>query len=78
MKKNNDVVVNLYEFEGITCSGCMETITEKFLAIDGVLNVSMSSNFAEVLIVSKNEIAIETLQREIAYDEKYLIKKIKN
>ena len=78
LKKNNDVVVNLYEFEGITCSGCMETITEKFLAVDGVLNVSMSSNFAEVLIVSKNEIAIETLQREIAYDEKYLIKKIKN
>ena len=78
LKKNNDVVVNLYEFEGITCSGCMETITEKFLAIDGVLNVSMSTNFAEVLIVSKNEIAIETLQREIAYDEKYLIKKIKN
>ena len=78
LKKNNDVVVNLYEFEGITCSGCMETITEKFLAVDGVLNVSMSSNFAEVLIVSKNEIAIETLQQMIAYDEKYLIKKIKN
>ena len=51
---------------------------EKFLAVDGVLNVSMSSNFAEVLIVSKNEIAIETLQQMIAYDEKYLIKKIKN
>ena len=78
LKKNNQVVVNLYEFEGITCSGCMETITEKLLAIDGVSNVSMSSNFAEVLIVSKNEIAIEALQQVISYDEKYQIKKIKN
>ena len=78
LKKNNQVVVNLYEFEGITCSGCMETITEKLLAIDRVSNVSMSSNFAEVLIVSKNEIAIEALQQVISYDEKYQIKKIKN
>ena len=56
----------------------METITEKLLAIDGVSNVSISSNFAEVLIVSKNEIAIEALQQVISYDEKYQIKKIKN
>ena len=76
LKKNNQVVVNLYEFDGITCSDCMETITKKLAGIDGVLNVSISSNFAEVLIVSKNEIAIEVLQDVISYDEKYKIKKI--
>ena len=76
LKKNDKVQVNLYEFEGITCSGCMESVTKKFAAIDGILNVSMSSNFAEVLIVSKNEIAIEALQNAISYDEKYKIKKI--
>ncbi|MFV8335601.1 methyltransferase [Flavobacterium sp. RSP29] len=76
LQKNNQVVVNLYEFEGITCSGCKETIAEKLLTIEGVLNVSMSSNFAEVLIVSKNEIAIKALQDEISYDEKYKINKI--
>jgi hypothetical protein len=54
----------------------METITKKLTAIGGILNVSMSSNFAEVLIVSKNEIAIEALQQVISYDEKYKIKKI--
>jgi SAM-dependent methyltransferase len=75
LKKNNQVVVNLYEFEGITCSDCMETITKKLAEVDRILNVSMNSTFAEVLIVSKNEVAIETLQHVISYDEKYKIKK---
>jgi SAM-dependent methyltransferase len=72
-KKNSEVLVNLYPFEGITCSGCKNTVSEKFSALENALNVSMSSNFAEVLIVSKNEIALETLQKEIAYDIKYKI-----
>jgi SAM-dependent methyltransferase len=76
LKKNNNVSVNLYEFEGITCSGCMESVTKKFAALDGIVNVSMSSDFAEVLIVSKNEIAVAALQNAISYDEKYQIKKI--
>jgi hypothetical protein len=54
----------------------METITKKFAEIDGILNVSISSNFAEVLIVSKNEVTIEVLQQAISYDAKYKIKKI--
>ena len=75
-KKNNQVKVNLYEFVGITCSGCMESATKKFAALDGALNVSMSSDFAEVLIVSKKEITVAALQNAISYDEKYQIKKI--
>ena len=76
IKKNSQVKVNLYKFNGITCSGCSETVTKKFEVIEGVLNVSVSSNFAEVLIVSKNEIPVETLQNAISYDEKYQIIKI--
>ena len=76
LRKNNQVVVNLYEFVGITCNSCMKNVSEKLLTIDGIFNVSMSSNFAEVLIVSKNEIAIKALQQVISYDEKYKIKKI--
>lgn len=75
-QKNNDVVVTLYKFVGITCNGCMNTVTEKFKAIEGVLNVSMSSNYDEVLIVSKAPIKIDVLQHEIAYDAKYSIEKI--
>lgn len=76
LKKNNIVTVNLYEFIGITCSGCMETVTKKIAAIDGVLNVSMSNDYTEILLVSKNEIAVKTLQNTISYDEKYQIKKM--
>ncbi|MFV8327987.1 methyltransferase domain-containing protein [Flavobacterium sp. ZS1P14] len=76
LQKNDRVKVTLYEFEGMTCSGCMESVTKKFAAIDGILNVSISSNFAEVLIVSKNDIAIEELQNAVSYEAKYTIKKI--
>jgi SAM-dependent methyltransferase len=73
LQKNSEVLVNLYPFEGITCSGCKNTVSEKFATIEGILNVSMSSNFAEVLIVSQNDVALETLQKEIEYDVKYKI-----
>lgn len=72
-KKNAHVA--LYHFEGITCSGCQQTITEKFKAIDGVTNASISTDFSEVLIVSEREIPLSILQETVAYDEKYQIKK---
>jgi SAM-dependent methyltransferase len=75
LKKNNIVNVSLYQFEGISCSGCMNTVVSKFKALNEVLNASMSSNFAEVLIVSKKEIPLEELQAIVSYDEKYSILK---
>ena len=75
-QKNTKVLVNLYAFEGITCSGCMSTVSNKFMEIEGVKNVSMSSNFAEVLIVSTKEIPLNLLQEIVSYDEKYKITKI--
>ena len=76
-QKNDLNQVNLYHFEGITCSGCMNTVSSKFLEINGVLNVSMNSNFSEIIIVSKTEIDIKTLQEIVSYDEKYKINKTK-
>jgi SAM-dependent methyltransferase len=75
-KKNNEFKVELYAFEGITCSGCMNSVTGKFSSLNGVMNVSMSSNFAEILIVSKKEIPLKELQDIVSYDEKYKIIKI--
>lgn len=72
----NDVLVNLYAFEGITCNGCMSTVSGKFLEIEDVLNVSMSSDFSEVIIVSRNEIEVNQLQEIVSYDEKYKIVKV--
>ena len=77
LKKNSEISVKLYKFGGITCSNCAKTITDKFLKIDGVLNASISSNFTEVLICSKNEVAIELLRDVISYDSKYTIESIK-
>lgn len=74
-QKNNLAQVNLYTFEGITCNGCRNTVTTKFLEIEGVLNVSMNANFSEILIVSKTEVALKTLQEIISYDEQYKINK---
>ncbi|MDG2431981.1 methyltransferase domain-containing protein [Flavobacterium sp.] len=76
-QKNDFSQVNLYHFEGITCSGCMKTVSSKFLEIEGVLNVSMNTNFSEILLVSKEEIALKTLQEIVSYDEKYKINKTK-
>jgi hypothetical protein len=55
----------------------MDTVSNKFLQIDGVLNVSMNSNFSEIIIVSKTEISLKTLQEIVSYDEKYKIIKTK-
>jgi SAM-dependent methyltransferase len=76
-QKNELNQVTLYHFEGITCSGCMNTISNKFLEIDEVLNVSMNSNFSELIIVSKIEINFQKLQEIVSYDENYKIKKSK-
>jgi len=76
-QKNDLNQVNIYHFEGITCSGCMDSVSKKFLKIDGVLNVSMNSNFSEIIIVSKTEIDVKILQELVSYDEKYKIVKSK-
>lgn len=75
LKKNDLVTVSLYHFEGITCSGCMNTVTSKFKDLNKALNASMNTNFTEVLLVSKNEIPLQELQITVSYDEKYKILK---
>ena len=78
LTKNGQVVVNLYQLKGFGFSDSMEKLTKKLLTVDGVLNVSINGNFTDLLLVSRNDITIETLQQVIAYDKKYTLKKIKN
>ncbi len=73
LEKNTATEVRLYTFEGITCSGCKATVSEKIAEIDSVLNVNMNTNFSEVLIASKKEIVLQKLQDTVSYDEKYKI-----
>ena len=67
------ISVNLYSFNGITCSGCKNKVTEIYSKIEGVKNVSMSSDFKEILIVSENEIDLKMLQELVSYDKEYQI-----
>lgn len=71
--KNNSVMVNLYSFEGITCTGCKNSVTEIYSKIDGVIKVSMSSDFKEVLIVGDKEIDMKLLQELVSYEKDYKV-----
>lgn len=73
LTKNENVAVNLYQFEGMTCNGCRNEVTEKLMQIEGVLNVNISSDFREVLIVSKLTIELNKLQEAVSYEEHYKI-----
>ena len=73
LEKNTAAEVHLYNFEGITCSGCKATVSEKLASLDTVLNVNMNSNFSEVVITSTEEVALKKLQDTVSYDEKYKI-----
>ncbi len=75
LQKNNKVVVHLYDFEGINCSGFGDKVTEKLLGIEEVVHVSSNNNYTELLLVSSNEIAVEVLQQNISFDRKYTIQK---
>lgn len=73
--KKANTLVNLYSFQGITCNGCNNSVTDIYSKLEGVKNVSMSSDFKEILIVSDEEISINELREGIAYDKDYNIEK---
>ena len=73
LEKNSAAEVHLYTFEGITCSGCKATVSEKLGSLDTVFNVNMNTNFSEVVIASEKEVALQKLQETVSYDEKYKI-----
>jgi hypothetical protein len=54
----------------------MDAITTKFEVASDVLNVSINSNFMEVLIVSTTEIPLEELQKIVSSDQNHVIHKI--
>jgi SAM-dependent methyltransferase len=74
--KKGDVLVNFYSFQGITCNGCKNSVTEIYSKIEGVKNASMSSDFKEILTVSDEEIDLKLLQELVSYDEGYKIEKL--
>jgi SAM-dependent methyltransferase len=72
-EKNTNVIVNLYALNGVTCSTCAKTIESKLTKIEGVVQVSINTNFQEIVIVSHSDVAIEKLQDALLYDASYSI-----
>ena len=69
----NEIEVQFYIFEGITCNGCRDTITTKIKTLSNVLNANISSDFSNLLVVSNGKIELATMQAAVAYDAKYKI-----
>lgn len=65
--------VQLYAIDGVTCGNCSDTISKKLLALDGILNCSISTNFKELLLVSTKQIPLKALKAVLSYDEHYTI-----
>jgi methyl halide transferase len=76
LQKNNTIIVNLFKFKGINCSACLDKIIQKIRELDTVLNVSISSDFSTLLLVSNKEVLLSLLQQQIAFDVKYSIEKM--
>jgi methyl halide transferase len=72
-RKNSELSVKLYTFEGMHCSTCKVKITTLFMALPGVKNVSFSSDYQHVLVISEKELDLQLLRDTIAYDEIYNI-----
>jgi methyl halide transferase len=75
-QKNTEVEVNRYSFVDGTCSGFLKWVLEKLIETETIVKLSVSSDFEEILIISKQEIPIQKLQQIISYDKKYVIYKL--
>jgi len=76
-EKKEEHTAQLFAISGISCGNCSTTITEKILRLDGVGNCSISTNFKELLLVSKQKIPLEALKHLLSYDKEYQIELIK-
>jgi copper chaperone CopZ len=74
-EKNNSVEASIYDMSGITCNSCKNTITEKLVALENVLNANINTALNKLLIVNKPTLKFEQLEEVIAYDKKYKITK---
>ncbi|WP_418263232.1 methyltransferase domain-containing protein [Flavobacterium faecale] len=74
-RKNNEVVVTLYNINGITHNESKETVGQNLAKNKSVLNVSISNDFTTILVVSKTEIPVQLLQTAIGSNKHYEITK---
>jgi SAM-dependent methyltransferase len=75
-KKNSNLTTNLYNLKGITCNECSSSMIKNLNQIEGIDNLSFSTDFKQLLLVSSTEIPIAILNNHLAYDSKLKIEEI--
>jgi copper chaperone CopZ len=63
--------VKIYTVSGITCSGCVRSVTAQLLKVEGVTAISINNDFTEILVVSNQPVQLSKLRSALAYDTKY-------
>ena len=66
---------NTYIVTGMTCNGCVASVTEKISKLEGVVSVEVNLEHKEAIIDSNHQINILNLQE--ALRPKYTITKMK-
>ena len=73
IKQKKIIMKNTYNVTGMTCNGCVSSVTEKISKIDGVLSVQVDLENKEAVIDSNHQINLSNLQE--ALSPKYTISK---
>lgn len=60
-----------YKIDGMTCSSCVETITERLEALPGVFNVKISLSDKKVDVTADRAVLLKEIQNAIANLSKY-------
>lgn len=74
LQKNSEVMLTLFTFEGITCSGCMNSVKADLMSVKGLLHMSFSADFSEVLVVSDEVVSENDLNDALSKGSKYKVK----
>lgn len=72
-QKKENVIVQYFTLQGVTCSNCTKTILDKIHAIPGVIDAQINALFSDLIVTSTNEIALKTLVDLLAYEPEYSI-----
>ncbi len=65
------MITKTYKISGMTCSGCVQSVTQKLLGINGIQLVDVELESGEARIVSDITIPVTTLSQSLA--PKYII-----
>jgi SAM-dependent methyltransferase len=73
-RKNSEVKLSLFTFEGITCSGCIDNVKASLSSVNNFLHITVSPDFSEALVISSEVITARDLNAVLGESSKYKVK----